>query len=222
MTRVETGLDRVATYLDGTPDRIELNQCQEELSDYKRDLAALYEDLVTRDIADDDELFRQHSLLERKLSAVSQKLKGMLPHPPLLRQQQELLASNPKLQVPSFDGNLIHWRQFWDQFATAVDCKTDLSNAEKTVYLQQALKDGAAKSSIEGLSHSGDNYEEAVKCLKARYDQPRLIQRTHVQSIVDAPPLKDGSGKELRKLHDNLQQHLRALGTLGCDPLSRP
>ena len=37
MTRVETGLDRVATYLDGTPDRIELNQCQEELSDYTRE-----------------------------------------------------------------------------------------------------------------------------------------------------------------------------------------
>ena len=56
-----------------------------------------------------------------------------------------------------------------------------------------------------------------MKCLKARYDQPRLIQRTHVHAIIDAPPLKDGSGKELRKLHDNLQQHLRALVTLGYD-----
>ena len=153
MTRVETGLDRVATYLDGTPDRIELNQCQEELSDYKRDLAALYEDLVTRDIADDDELFRQHSLLERKLSGVSQKLKGMLtPSTTTAPTTGVTGVKLPKLQVPSFDGNLIHWRQFWDQFATAVDCKTDLSNAEKTVYLQQALKDGAVKSSIEGLS----------------------------------------------------------------------
>ena len=38
-----------------------------------------------------------------------------------------------------------------------------------------------------------------------------------MHAIIDAPPLKDGSGKELRKLHDSLQQHLRALGTLGCD-----
>jgi len=86
-----------------------------------------------------------------------------------------------------------------------------------TVYLQQALKDGTAKGAIEGLSHSGDNYEKAVQCLKARYDGPRLTQRTHVQAIIDAPPLKDGSGKELRKLHDSLQLHLCALGTLGCD-----
>lgn len=38
-----------------------------------------------------------------------------------------------------------------------------------------------------------------------------------MHAVINAPPLKDGSGKELRKLHDNLQQHLRALGTLGCD-----
>ena len=40
--------------------------------------------------------------------------------------------------------------------------KTKLSSAEKTVYLQQALKDGTAKGAIEGLSHSGDNYEKAT------------------------------------------------------------
>ena len=44
--------------------------------------------------------------------------------------------------------------------------------------------------------------------LKSRYDRPRLIQRTHVQLIVDTPPLKEGSGKELRRLHDNVQQHV--------------
>ena len=29
--------------------------------------------------------------------------------------------------------------------------------------------------------------------------------------IVDAPPLKDGGGKELRRLHDTIKQHLHAL-----------
>ena len=39
----------------------------------------------------------------------------------------------------------------------------------------------------------------------------------HVQSILYALPLKNGGGKELRKLHDSLQQQICALGTLGCD-----
>ena len=67
------------------------------------------------------------------------------------------------------------------------------------------------------MSHSGDNYEEAIECLKSHYDRPRLIQRTHVRLIVDTSPLKEGSGKELRGLHDIVQQHVRALKTLGCD-----
>lgn len=29
--------------------------------------------------------------------------------------------------------------------------------------------------------------------------------------ILDTPPLKEGTGKELRCLHDAVQQHLRAL-----------
>ena len=96
----------------------------------------------------------------------------------------------PKLDVPVFDGNIIHWKRFWDQFTIAVHSKTTLSNAEKAVYLQHAIKDGSARNAIEG--HSADNYEEAVKCLKSRYDRPRLIQRTHVQLILDTPRKEAG------------------------------
>ena len=35
-----------------------------------------------------------------------------------------------------------------------------LSDAEKLVYLRQALKDGTAKNTIEGLSRSGEHYTE--------------------------------------------------------------
>ena len=93
--------------------------------------------------------------------------------------------------------------------------RSNLSNSEKLVYLQQALKGGSAKNSIEGLSRTGDNYEEAIQCLKARYDRPRLI---HVKTISDTPPLKEGTGKEIRKLHDTVLQHLRASKSIGYEP----
>ena len=78
------------------------------------------------------------------------------------------------------------------------------------VYLQNALKDNTAKRTIEGLTKSGEHYEEAVKCLQARYDHPRLVHQTHVRRIVDAPSLRDGTGKgkELHTLHDTAAQHL--------------
>ena len=77
------------------------------------------------------------------------------------------------------------------------------------------MKGGAARSSIDGLARSGDNYNEAIECLKARYDRPRLIHKAHVKMILEAAPLKDGNGKELRTLHDTVQQHVRALKSMG-------
>ena len=40
----------------------------------------------------------------------------------------------------------------------------------------------------------------------------------HVKMIMDAPALKDGNCKEIRRLHDTVQQHLRALKALGNEP----
>ena len=61
---------------------------------------------------------------------------------------------------------------------------------------------------------------EAIECLKSRYDRPRLIHQTHVRAILDAPPLKDGSGKELCRLHDVILQHRRALKAMDYEPSS--
>ena len=36
--------------------------------------------------------------------------------------------------------------------------------------------------------------------------------------ILEAPALKDGTGKELRRLHDTAQQHVRALKAMGHEP----
>ncbi len=83
---------------------------------------------------------------------------------------------------------------------------------EKMVYLENALKDSAAKRTIDGLTKSGEHYEEAVQCLQVRFDRPRLIHQTHVRRIVDTPNLKDGNGKELRNLHDTVVQHIERNG----------
>lgn len=124
----------------------------------------------------------------------------------------------PKLNIPTFDGNILCWLTFWEQYRVAIHDRSDLSQAQKLVYLWQALKDGSAKNVIEGLSRSGEQYEEAVKCLQEQYDRPRLIHQAHVRRIVELPNLKDDSGRELCRLHDVLQQHLRALKAMDKEP----
>ena len=69
-----------------------------------------------------------------------------------------------------------------------------------------------ARFIIQGLTRTSENYEEAIKCLKERYDRPRLVQEEHIRSIVDAVPVKNGSDKELRRLYaDAATQHYRVL-----------
>ena len=124
----------------------------------------------------------------------------------------------PKLDVPTFDGNILNWKTFWEQFRVSVHSCDNLSDSEKLVYLQQALKGGSAKQVIEGLSHSGEYYAEAVESLQSRFNRPRLIHQTHVCMILETPSLKEGSGRELRHLYDNVQQHLRALKAMDYEP----
>ncbi len=95
---------------------------------------------------------------------------------------------------------------------------SSLSCSEKLVYLQHALKNGSANVVIDGLSQSGENYTVAIECLHARYDRPRFIHQAHVEVILDAPSLKERTGRELRKLYDLAQQHLRALKSMKYDP----
>ena len=104
------------------------------------------------------------------------------------------------------------------QFRVPVHDRSNLSDSEKLVYLQHSLKDGTVKNVIEGLSRSGEYYAEAIEYLQSRYVRPRLIHQMHVHMILEAPSLKDGSGKELRRLNDTVQQHLRALKEMAYEP----
>ena len=90
-----------------------------------------------------------------------------------------------------------------------------MSDPEKLLYLRQAVNGSPAAQVIKGLSHTGDQYKEAVTCLKNRYDQPRAVHEAYVKVIVEYPKLKEGSGKELQKLHDVMLQNIRALDTMG-------
>ena len=71
---------------------------------------------------------------------------------------------------------------------------------------------------LGGLSQTAKNYEEALKYLQERYDRPRLIHQAHVRAIIDTPSLKDGNGRELRRLHDTGNQSMRAIKAMDYSP----
>ena len=52
---------------------------------------------------------------------------------------------------------------------------------------------------------------EAVECLKLHYDSPCLVHQTHANMILEAPPLKEGTGREQCHLQKSVQQQVCAL-----------
>ena len=118
----------------------------------------------------------------------------------------------PRIEVPTFDGNILNCRIFWEQFDSAIHSKYTLIDSNKLTYLRDALKGGPAKSVIWGrLTQTSASYQEAIKCLQNRYDRLRVLHQAHVRKIQEVYSLKNGDGQELRRLHDHLQQHIRAL-----------
>ena len=101
----------------------------------------------------------------------------------------------PRIEIPTFDGNILNWRLYWEQFQGAVHDKAHFEEVDKLMYLRHALKDGPARNVIQGLTQSAESYQDSVRYLKDRYDWPRLVHREHVRSIVQVPPMKPDNGR---------------------------
>ena len=200
--------------------RLQLHQ--EKLADLRRDLSEIRDSLFVMGIDDHDKLMGVLGATEKGIFECSLRIKQLLQ---TTKDSTTVSVTSdgsgvklPKLDVPTFNGNILNWQTFWEQFRISVHERGHISDAEKLVYLRQALKDGTARNTIEGLSRSGEHYNEAIAYLKDRFDRPRLIHQTHVREIMETPRLKDGSGRELRRFHDVIQQHVRALKAMGCEP----
>ena len=221
LRQIQDRLSAVGDNLSTPSQDYEIRQIEEEIADIKLELRSVSSDLATLNLPEDDDLFEIEKQIRSVIYAHSLSAKKTLAG---MRSATPTLAASssgvklPKIDVPRFNGNALSWRSFWEQFNVTIHSRTTLTDTEKMTYLQSSIKDSPAKSIIDGLSQSGDNYIEAIETLKARYDRPRLVHQAHVRSIVEAPGLKDGNGRELRRLHDTVQQHLRALKAMDCEP----
>ena len=221
LKHIEKGLTAIRHSISPFPrdgDIHTLQQFEEQLSGYKKDFSDVQRSLFSLDIEDSSDLGMLIPRVEDAMFRSSLEIRKLLHSHSTPSTSDIQGVKLPKLDVPTFDGSLLNWKTFWEQFKVAVHIRTNLTDSEKLAYLRHALKAGSAKSVIEGLSRSGDHYAEAVSCLQARYDRPRLIHQAHVKKILEIPNLRDGNGKELRRLHDTALQHLRALRSLGHEP----
>ena len=73
----------------------------------------------------------------------------------------------PKLHLPTFDGNILHWQEFWDVYKTAVH-EQDIPNVTKFSYLKGSICNTAA-TAIYGISVTNNNYPVAIKISQDKF-----------------------------------------------------
>ena len=71
----------------------------------------------------------------------------------------------PKLNIPTFAGDVLQWQSFWDCFEAAVHHNRSITGVQKLNYLRAQLQ-GAALRAIAGLSLTHDNYTHSVALLQ--------------------------------------------------------
>ncbi|XP_070546928.1 uncharacterized protein [Ptychodera flava] len=121
-------------------------------------------------------------------------------------------VSLPKLQLPTFSGDVHQWMTFYDSFKSMVDNDTALEPIQKFHYLRGQLK-GEAANVVAGLSISDSNYQRAINALKKRYGQRHKIIHAHIDSLLTMPkPNYDRTS--LRKFYDDIENHIRELENL--------
>jgi len=90
-----------------------------------------------------------------------------------------------QIDIRPFGGDVMKWREFWDQFEASVD-RHNYSPIDKFNYLKSKLK-GEALSAISGYELSVDNYRVRVDVLKQRFGNPQLIVDAHYQNLSRLP-----------------------------------
>lgn len=120
----------------------------------------------------------------------------------------------PRMELTRFDGNVLKWHQFWDQFVSNIDSR-NINNVDKLLYLQSVL-DGEAKHAIEGLDSTNLNYAIAVDTLKERYGKPGAIIDAHYVALYRIQT-SGRSVQECRNVLNEIEKHLRVLQSLGED-----
>ena len=114
-------------------------------------------------------------------------------------------AKLPRLQISKFDGTILDWVRFWEQFSTEID-STSYPPVTKLSYLRELLSN-TPKEEISGLPFNANGYEKAEIILNQKYGITSEIIRQHGRDIIDLPYIKNTDVDQIHNFYRNLNKH---------------
>ncbi len=159
----------------------------------------------------------------KKLSADSNR-DSLLPNSDLnqsFRQPNQCVPKLERIQVPTFDGNILNFPNFKGLFQNLVHGNEELSNVQKLYYLKQSLV-GTAREVIRDFELNDAAYPEAWAYILKRYENKRAVIRTLFRNFSNLEPIKhESSIRSLLDQTDIVIRSLKANGETINDTFSR-
>ena len=203
-----------------------LEKDDEECENEMDDATAYREKIVGAVVAVEekmDGIMETESIASKRSSERRDSVESSLSAKPETSSQdlgRKVRVKLPELELSKFSGKIHEWVEFWDSFCSAVHHNGDLADVDKLKYLWGFLE-GPAKSVISGIPMTDTSYETAVNLLKGCYANPTVIQRAHINQLLNlAPVFNEKNVPRLRSFHDQIETHFRGLEALGVDKIT--
>lgn len=127
--------------------------------------------------------------------------------------QQVIVHIEKPLDVPTFNGDYLRWREFKGAFTLEVINRERLSEHEKLKALHQALT-GAAKDRLGDYDYKEGNFDLAWAWLCSAYDDDRKTIDIHLATLRNLPDVKHDDIKGLTTLINKASVAVRSLKDL--------
>jgi hypothetical protein len=180
-----------------------LNNLEQSYNNIVQELIASFAD---EDAVDNE--IQKWSVFQKEIIAMSRKAENYIAS---FRQEKKAVTQEgqktishlrlPKFSLPEFDGNILQWVSWWDEFKTCIHENGTLGDREKFNYLRMYVK-GTAKRAIEFIEVSSENYPKAIEALTKRYGRKRIVVEHLVESILTIEKRDKVDAQSLRYLYD--------------------
>lgn len=97
-----------------------------------------------------------------------------------------------KLKLPKFKGNIIKWRDFWNQYKAAIHDIENLSVVEKFTYPKSFLADSAL-ATISGLNLNAESYKEATDIFEKRWSSVQEMLSAFITNFAQLPKIRSSN-----------------------------
>ena len=125
-------------------------------------------------------------------------------------------AKLPKLQINTYAGEPLRWREFWEQFKNNIH-SSSLEATTKFSYLRELLT-GKASAVIRGLSLSAENYKVAVDLLHQEFGNDTRLRSAHIKAIREVQPVANAHHlKQLRRFYEEVSINFASLRSMGYE-----